>query len=85
MTDYLSRAAVLKLIEDVNLAGDYRGQILVAGINHLPTVSDRATWHCLDNYGGHVNGYECSHCKMPSVEASDFCSSCGCYMRGGRE
>ena len=43
---------------------------------------DNAEWHCLDNYGGHVNGYECSHCKMPSVEMTDFCSSCGSYMRG---
>lgn len=47
--------------------------------------AEPATWHCLDNYGGHVNGYECSHCKMPSVEASDFCSSCGCYMRGEKQ
>lgn len=43
-----------------------------------------AHWNCLDNYGGQVNGFECSKCKMPSKEDTEFCSSCGRWMVGDK-
>lgn len=46
--------------------------------------TDTAHWNCLDNYGGQVNGFECSKCKMPSKEDTEFCSSCGRWMVGDK-
>lgn len=79
----------MKAVIKLDVPEEYIGQeVDIITMTNIPSVftgkieedKNIAHWNCLDNYGGQVNGFECSKCKMPSKEDTEFCSSCGRWM-----
>ena len=90
MTDYISREAAKKIVDNINTFCAGWRYVAIDEIDALPAADVREVkkgkWelvHCDDGYGGY-DLYTHKECGAISVQKRNYCHNCGADMRRGQ-